>query len=149
MKVIFTQDVAGTARKNDVKEVSVGYASNFLLPKGLAKIATSKAIKDAEALKANAVAKKEELKANAKEIGAKLNGLKLVFKAKVGENGHLYGAIAEKDIMEKVEKEAKVELAKKNVKMAKHIKELGDYEVEIKISESVSVKIKVTVEEEK
>ncbi len=149
MKVIFTQDVPGTARKNDIKEVSNGYAANFLFPKGIAKVATPEAMKEAEELKANAVAKKEELKENAKEIGDKLKGVKITFKAKVGENGHLYGAIAEKDIMDKVEAEAKVELAKKNIKMEKHIKELGEHEVEIKISEEVSVKIKVIVEEEK
>lgn len=149
MKVIFMQDVAGVARKNDVKEVSSGYASNFLFPKGLAKIATTEAIKKAEEAKANAVARKEELKENAKEIGQKLSGLKIVFKAKVAENGHLYGAITEKDIMEKVEKEGKVELAKKNVKMEKHIKDLGEHTVEIKISDEVSVQIKVLVEETK
>lgn len=149
MKVIFMQDVAGVAKKNDVKEVSSGYAANFLFPKGFAKVATPEAIKKAEFEKANSIAKKEELKENAKEIGAKLQGLKLVFKGKVGDSGNLYGAIAEKDIMEKIEKEAKVELAKKNVKMEKHIKTLGEHEVEIKISEEVSVKVKVVVEEEK
>ncbi len=149
MKVIFTQNIAGTAKKNDIKEVSNGYAANFLFPKGLAKVATPEAIKKAEEAKANAVAKKEELKENAKEVGKKLSGLKIVFKEKVGDNGHLYGAIAEKDIIEKVEKEAKVELAKKNIKMEKHIKELGEHEVEIKISSEVSVKIKIIIEEEK
>ena len=148
MKVIFTRDVAGTARKNDIKEVSDGYAANFLFPKGLAKVATPDAIKKAEEAKANAVARKEELKANAKEIGQKLDGLKIAFKEKVADNGHLYGAIAEKDIIEKIEKEAKVELAKKNIKMKKHIKELGEHDVEIKISDEVTVKVKVIVESE-
>lgn len=146
MKVIFTQNVAGTAKKNDIKDVSDGYAANFLFPKRLAKIATPEAIKQAEEAKANAVAKKEELKENAKEIGQKLSGLKFVFKEKVGDNGHLYGAIAEKDLIAKIEKEAKVELAKKNINMKKHIKELGDHDVEIKISEDVTVKVKVVVE---
>jgi len=149
MKVIFIQNVPGTARKNDIKEVSNGYATNFLFPKGIAKVVTPEAIKKAEAEKANAVAHKEELKENAKLIGKKLDGLKIVFKEKVGENRHLYGAIAEKNIIEKVEKEAKVELAKKNIKMEKHIKELGEHLVEIKISDEITAKLKIVVEEEK
>lgn len=149
MKVIFLKDIAGVARKNDIKEVSSGYAYNFLFPQKAAKIATNEAIQKVEAEKKNAVAKKEELKENAKEIGEKLKGLTLTFKAKVAEGGHLYGAIAEKDIIEKIEKEGKVELGKKNIKMEKHIKEIGEHEVEIKVSETVSVKVKVVVEEEK
>lgn len=149
MKVIFLKDVAGVARINDIKEVAGGYAYNFLFPQKLAKAATPESIKQAEEAKANAVAHKDELKENAKEIGKKLDGMKLVFKAKTAEGGHLYGAIAEKDLIEKIEKEGKVELAKKNIKMEKHIKELGEHEVEIKISDEVSVKVKVVVEEEK
>lgn len=149
MKVIFTQNVAGVAKQNDIKEVSDGYASNFLFPKKLAKIATPKAIQEAETKKANAIATKEELKKNAKAIGEKLEGQKFTFTEKAGEKGNLYGAITEKNLIEKIKTEAKVELEKKNIKMEKHIKELGEFDVEIKISKDVSAKIKIIVETKK
>lgn len=148
MKVVLMQDIMGVGRRNDVKDVADGYAYNFLLPKKLAKIATAELIEKAQTEKANQVARKGEIKENLKEIAQKIANLTLKFKAKVSEQGHLYAGITEKDIAEKLELEAKVEIVKKNIKMEKHIKELGEHTVEIRLSDDIIVKIKVIVEKE-
>lgn len=149
MKVIFLKDIPGTARKNDIKEVSDGYASNFLFPRKLAKIATPEAIQQAEVEKANTVAKMQEVRENVKEVVKKLEGISIKLTGKVSEAGHLYAAITEKDIIDKLVEVAKIELQKKNIKLDKHIKELGEHEVEIKLTDKESVKINVIIEESK
>ena len=148
MKVVFTQNLPGTAIKNDVKDVSNGYAYNFLFPRKCAVAATPAMLKKAEEAKANAVARVEELKENAQAIAKKLSDQKLVFKAKVSSGNTLYGAIGEKEIIDQILKDIKVELQKKNIKIKQPIKELGEHEVEIKITDDVSAKLKVVVEAE-
>ena len=102
MKVIFLQDVKGSGKKGEVKEVSDGYARNFLLGKGLAVEANATAMNDFyNKESAKKFHKAEEIKA-ANEVKARLDGKSFSFKAKAGANGKLFGSVTAKDVAEKI-----------------------------------------------
>ena len=105
MKVILLQDVKGTGKKNEVKEVSDGYARNFLLPKKLAVPADNTNMKEL-----NEKNKSKELKAQkeyeaAVELGKKMEELNVVIYSKAGDGGRLFGSITSKDIAEQIKKQ--------------------------------------------
>lgn len=130
MKILFIKDVKGTAKRGDVKEIAEGYAMNFLLPQGLAIMATA----DNLAKMKKELAKKLQMKAvvedKSKVMADKIRGLKLEIKAKANNEGKLYASVSEQEV--------KAVLLKKgfNIKDAKiifngHIKEAGDFEVKV------------------
>ena len=146
MKVILLQDVRGVGRKYDVKDVSDGYARNFLLPRNLAKVATSESLNNLKA----------KIEDNEKQISAikdKLLNLQeslkhnpLVFKLKLGQKSKVFGSVSKKDVEEKLKELDKgLEF---EVLTAQPIKTLGDHEVEISLGRGVTGEIKVRVEKE-
>ena len=148
MKVICLQDVKGKGKKGEVKEVSDGYARNYLIAKGLAKQATSSNIKEIEAIeKSEQKRKAEELK-NAQVLADKLEQLTVTISTKSGENGRLFGAVTSKQIAEVLEKQ-KVFVDKRKILLDEPIRSLGYTEVTVKIHPEVSAKIKVNIIEEK
>ncbi|MCK9187242.1 MAG: 50S ribosomal protein L9 [Candidatus Colwellbacteria bacterium] len=142
MKVIFIQDVKNVGRKGDVKNVSDGYAKNFLLPRGVAKAATGDNLKQVKD-------KKEAVEKEKSEFIKKAEDLRrmppLEFSIKSGKNGEIYGSIAKNDIEKKLE-----ELGLKNVsvKLDKPIRETGEKEIEITIGRGISSIIKISVSAE-
>ncbi len=148
MQVVFTQNVKGVARKGEVKNVKDGFYQNFLLPKKLAVIATEGKVREAEIMRKNETVTKDRIKEQAQELQKKLSGLKITLKSKA--NGDkLYGSITEKDILDALEKEAKVQLGKSNVVLSEHIKVVGTYEIPIMLTEGVNTKITLIVKGEK
>jgi len=147
MKVILKTRVPNLGYEWDVVNVKDGYARNFLLPKKLAEVATPKQIERAKRHMEERVKKMEELVAGAKEAAEKLAKIELVFHKKARGN-KLYGSIAEKDIQEALASEHKLEVSKESIRMAEHLKELGEYKVTIHLAEGVEAKIKVHVEAE-
>jgi len=147
MKVIFLKDVP-KGKKGEVKDVADGYARNFLLPKGLALLATPSATKAAEALseeKAERQARQhEELSRTAQELEAK----ELHFKAKAGAKGRLHGAITSANIADELSKLAGFEIDKKRVDLDEPLHNLGSYDVGINLGAGSEAKIKVIIEEE-
>ena len=113
MKVIFLQDVKGQGKKGEIKEVSEGYARNFLLPKGVVQIATEGAKKTLNQQVASAQKKKDNEKKEAQELAARLNEMTVVIKAKAGEGGRLFGAITSKQIAEALEEAQKIAIDKR------------------------------------
>lgn len=146
MKVILLQDVRGIGRKYDTKEVSDGYARNFLLPRDLAKIASDAALKE---LKAKIDDHEKGITLLREKLTTLQNGFKeepLLFKLKLGEKAKAFGSITKKDIEEKIKKFSKdLEL---EVALYEPIKTLGEHEVEINLGRGVAGKIKVRVEKE-
>lgn len=147
MKVVLKQDVKNIGKKDELHEVSDGYARNFLLPRGLAVEADNAAVNE---VKTKAAAKqhhaKEELEA-AQAIADKLNGKTIVLHAKAGQAGRLFGAITVKDIAAALEADG-VQIDKRKLSIAvKEIKTFGDYEVEAKIFAGVTAKFTCKVEE--
>ncbi|MBO8159644.1 50S ribosomal protein L9 [Thermosyntropha sp.] len=145
MKVILTQDIKQLGRAGDIKEVSDGYARNYLIPKGLAVEATAGKIKEVEEKKKSQERQKMKELEQAKELQKKLNGKEITIKAKTGDNDRLFGAVTPKEIAEAINKEFKVSIDKKKIEIGEPIKHLGEYNLKIKIYPGVQAEIKVKV----
>ncbi len=147
MKVILLADVKGTGKKNDVVEVSDGYARNCLLKKKLAIEATSTEINAVNnKIKAQEFHKAEEIK-RWKELAASMKGNEVKCAVKCGENGRIFGSVTSKEIADKLS-EAGYDVDKKRIILKEPIKTPGVYTVEIKFLPDVSTKITVNVSAE-
>ena len=133
MKVILKADVKGHGRKGDLVEASDGYAKNYLIPKGLAVVADKTAINDLENKKSASQYHKNQEEMRAKELADKLEGKKITFRLKAGENGKLFGSITAKDIAEQIKMQLHLEVDKKKIVLPDGIKTLGVTEVAIKV----------------
>ena len=148
MKVILKQDIKGVGKKDQIINASDGYARNFLLPKGLAVVADSTNMSNLKSKnEANLYKKNQELE-NAKSIANKLNETTLKIKAKVGENGKLFGGITSKEISEHLKKDFNIEVDKKKIVLNENIKQIGTTIVEVNLYEGVVAKLKVMVIEQ-
>ncbi|MDI3473318.1 MAG: large subunit ribosomal protein [Thermotogaceae bacterium] len=145
MKVILLTDVSKLGKKGEIKEVSDGYARNFLIPRGLAKELNEGDLKHYQKEKELQRKRLERTKEESEKKLSELTKKKLVIKAKAGSAGKLYGAITSADIAEVISKETGEEFDKKNVELEGHIKEVGIYEVGIKLPGGVKGKIKIEV----
>lgn len=147
MKVILLADVKGTGKKNNVIEVSDGYARNCLFKKKLAIEATSTEINAVQnKLKAQEFHKAEEIK-KWKELAAKMKNAEIKCTVKCGENGKIFGSVTSKEIADKLV-EAGYDVDKKKIILKEPIKTPGNYVVEVKFLPDVSTKIKVSVKAE-
>ena len=147
MKVIFTQDVKGSGKKGEIKNVSDGYARNFLIAKGLAVEATNKNLSDLEGKQASQQHKIDVEKAEANRIAGVVNGKRLTIKAKAGSAGKLFGAVTSAQIAEQIEVQFGEKVEKKKVSLKSEIKNFGEYEADIKLYSGISAKITVEVTE--
>ncbi|MEF3309569.1 50S ribosomal protein L9 [Paenibacillus sp. GYB004] len=147
MKVIFLKDVKGQGKKGEIKDLSEGYIRNFLLPKGLAAIASEGNVKQLEHQKQSENKRKEKEKADAQELAAKLNEMTVVIKSKAGEGGRLFGSITSKQIAEELEKKG-IHLDKRKIEMADAIRSLGTMTVKVKLYPDVAAQLRVQVTEE-
>jgi large subunit ribosomal protein L9 len=145
MKVVFMEDVPNVGKAGQIKEVADGYGKNFLIPHKLAMPAKAGDIKNVEAqIKARArVAAKTDTEMKA--LAAELEGKEINIKAKVGQQGRLYGSITSADIVVGLESALKVTVDKRKIELAEPIRSAGTYEVPIKLGKDISTKIKVTV----
>jgi large subunit ribosomal protein L9 len=149
MKVILLKDVKGQGKKGDLKEVSEGYATNFLLPQKLAAPANESSVKMLDQQKKAEQRKKDQEKADAVELGKKLEAVAVELTAKSGKDGRLFGAITSKQVAEELEKQFKLKLDKRKIQMEEPIRTLGVTEVGVKLHPEVSVKLKIHVSEDK
>lgn len=147
MKVIFLQDVKGSGKKGEVKNVSDGYARNFLIGKGLAVEATAKNMNLLDGQKASAQHKKDVEKQNAEEIAEIINGKTITAAAKAGSGGKLFGSVTAGNIADLIEKQFGKKIDKKKISLKSDIKNFGTYEVEIKLYAGVIAKVTVDVTE--
>ena len=147
MKVIFNVDVKGQGKKGEMKEVSTGYARNYLLPRNLATEATAdnlNAFKLKEKAKAAQIAKE---KAQAQEYAAKLNGVQVTIRAKAGKNGKLFGAVTSQEISEALKAQFDMDIEKNKIVQAEPIKSYGTFTVKIKLGYEISGSLSVLVVE--
>ena len=147
MKVILKQDIKGIGKKDEIHEVSDGYARNFLFPRGLAVQASASAVNE---VKTKAAAKQhhaaEELAA-AQALAKKIEGKTVALKAKAGQGGRLFGSVTAKDIAEGLSKLVGEPVDKRKIVLDGDIKNFGSYEVEVKVYPKVTAKLTVKVEE--
>ena len=149
MKVIFQQDVRGQGKKGEMKEVSDGYARNYLLPRKLASEATADAL---NALKLKEKAKAAQMakeKALAEENAKRLSGVVVQISARAGQGGRLFGAVTSQEIADALREQHGIELEKNKIVQAEPIKQFGSFEVKAKLGYEVSGTINVLVTEKK
>ena len=133
MKVILTQDVKGQGKKDQLVEVSDGYARNFLLPRKLAIPADNQAMNELRNKEASRQHKIDTERAAAKAAAEKLDTLKLVFRVGAGADGRLYGSVTSKEIAERLEKEHKITVDKRKISLPEPIKAYGSYDLDVKL----------------
>lgn len=143
MKVIFLKDVSGAGRQYDVKNVSNGYARNFLLPKGLAELATKNALARAEKLHQDRISKQSARDEEAKRAVGKLSGQTVTITASANEKGHLFAAVDAERIAEEVAKTFNVSVDPGLIKLEKPIKEIGTFQIP---TEALGEKFSFTLE---
>jgi large subunit ribosomal protein L9 len=148
MKVIFLKDVKGQAKKGEVKEVSEGYASNFLFKQGIAAPASDGNVKNLAMQKASEQKKKDKEKQDAQELGATIKEITLQIKHKTGEGGRLFGSITTKQIAEELQKQKKITIDKRKMQMEDPIKMIGSFVIPIKLHVEVMTTLNVQVVEE-
>ena len=149
MKVIFNTDVKGQGKKGEMKEVSIGYARNYLIPRGLASEATTdniNALKLKEKAKAAQMARE---KAEAEENAKKLDGIQVIIRAKAGGSGKLFGAVTSQEISDALKEQCGIEIEKNKIIQAEPIKTFGSYQVKAKLGYEVNGTVNVLVVEDK
>ena len=143
MKVILKQDVKSIGKKDEIHEVSDGYARNYLLPRGRAAAADANALNTART-KSEAKAHHEaEAKAAAEDLAAKIKGQVITVKVKGGASGKLHGKVTGKDVADQLTRLTGTEIDKKKVEMPSNIKEFGTYDAQIRLHAGVVAPFKV------
>ena len=145
MKVILLADVKGQGKKNDVIEISDGYAKNFLIPRKLAKAADAQSLNDVKVKEAARLYRIETERKAAQELSEKLKGLLVKVPASSGADGRLYGSVTTKDIAEALKAAHGIDIDKRKLVMSDPIKAYGKYEIEAKLYPEVSGKVNVLV----
>jgi large subunit ribosomal protein L9 len=147
VRVVLRKDVVGLGRIGDVKDVAEGYAKNFLLPRGLAVEASAGELKRVAQERASAKAQKERQHSEAEELAARLAGVALVFKLKVGPQGKAFGSVTERDISSALKREG-FEIPHERVQLAEPLRSLGPHQVEIHLAPDLRAKVTVAIEAE-
>jgi len=144
MKVILQRDIANLGEAGDIKDVSDGFARNFLLPKKLVILANESSQRAIEHQRKLVKIKKEKRKKESEKLMESVNSLELQIAAQVGEEEKLFGSVTAMDISRAL-KEKGFEIDKRKIHIEEPIKKLGDHEVSIKLDEGLTARVKVSV----
>jgi len=144
MKVILFQDIQNIGKAGDIKEVSAGYARNFLLPQKLAEIATDASIKNVATLKSKATALEQADLEKTQALAETLQGREIMITAKE-KDGKLFGSINAKMIAKELKKE-NLDINEKAIQLSEPIKEVGEYDVKVELAHGIEVAIHIIVE---
>ena len=145
MKVLLLADVKGKGKKDQIINVSDGYARNFLFPKKLAVEADAKAMADAKNKEDARLFKIEQDKAAAREMAAKLQAVTVKIKASAGADGRLYGSITTSDVAEELKKQHGLEVDRRKIVSDGAIKAFGSYTLDVKLYPEIQGKINLVV----
>jgi large subunit ribosomal protein L9 len=144
MKVLLTKDVYKLGRAGDIKKVADGYGRNFLLPQGLAVLATAGALRQVDKIKSQAEIRRTEQNSELKGLASQINGITLVFSAKAGETGKLYGSITTQDVATAIQEKVRFEVKKQQVDM-QPIRALGDFTAHVRLTMDLVPEVKIIV----
>ncbi|MDE6782037.1 MAG: 50S ribosomal protein L9 [Ruminococcus sp.] len=147
MKVIFLQDVKGSGKKGEVKNVADGYARNMLIPKGFAVEANARNMAELAGQQASAQHKIDMEIKSAKESAEKLRGQKITITAKAGSNGKLFGSVTAGNVADTIKAQLGIDVDKKKISLSTDIKNFGSYNAVIKLYNGISEKIDIEVDE--
>jgi large subunit ribosomal protein L9 len=147
MKVVFLEEVEGTARTGDVKNVAAGFARNYLLPRRLAAPATEHYIAIAQAKAGKEARRQERVDDEARQhLLAKVEGKSISIQVRVGEQDKLFGSVTARDIAEALQEKTRIELDHKQIDLKQPIRDLGAHEVTVKLTRNVHARVTVNVE---
>jgi large subunit ribosomal protein L9 len=146
LKVILKEYQENLGDVGDLVEVKAGYANNYLIPQGIALLATKGNIEQMKLVKKAVLKVEAKNIEDANKVAESLAGLTLNFVVKTGEEGKLYGSITNKDLAQKIVEEKNIEIDRKKIDLPEHIKELGEYDVDIKLYKEIKAPVKVIVE---
>ena len=146
MKVILLQDIDNIGKKWDIKDVSDGYARNFLLPRRLVEVAENKTLKKVEEFRKKETEKQKKGLEKTQELATQLAKMEITIKSKEKE-GKLFGSITAKEIIKALKKE-NIVLPAQSIKLENQIKEIGEYEIKIKLEHEIETELNVIVEGE-
>lgn len=147
MKVLLIKDVYKLGRAGDVKKVADGYGRNFLLPQKMAVLATPGALKQTEKIRSQAEIRRTEQNSELKDLANQIKGLTLVFAAKAGETGKLYGSITTQDVATAIQEKTRFEVKKQQIDM-QPIRNLGEFTAHVRLTMDLVPEIKVIVHRE-
>jgi large subunit ribosomal protein L9 len=147
MKVLLLKDVYKLGRAGDIKKVADGYGRNFLIPQGLATLATAGALKQVGKIRSQAEVRRTEQNSELKDLAAQINGITLTFHAKAGETGKLYGSITTQDVATAITEKVRYEVKKPQVDM-QPIRTLGEYTVHVRLTMDLVPEVKIIVHRE-
>ena len=133
MRVLLLKDVYKLGRAGDVKKVADGFGRNYLLPKGLAMLATPGAVKQADRIRASGETQRTRLNEELGGVAEQINGLKLIFPAKAGETGKLYGSITTGMLAEAIERETGLTIDRRQID-SQPIKALGVHNARLRLT---------------
>ena len=147
MKVMLIKDVYKLGRAGDVKKVADGFGRNFLIPQGLAVLATAGALKQVERIKGQAEVRRNTQNEELKGVAELIQGVALDFTVKAGETGKLYGSITTQDVATALTEKIRYEVKRQLVDMMP-IREIGEYTAHIRLTMDLVPEIKLTVHRE-
>lgn len=147
MKVLLIKDVYKLGRAGDVKKVADGYGRNYLLPQGMAVLATPGALRMVDQIRAHAAARRAVLNNEMGGIAEQINGMVLAFPARAGETGKLYGSITSQMIIDVINQRLGTQLDRHVVEI-EHIRNLGEHKANIRLTVDLHPEIKVIVHRE-
>jgi large subunit ribosomal protein L9 len=148
VNVLLIQDVPNLGKVGDVKKVADGYARNYLIPRGLAKIATPGELKQVEQHKRTAAKQAMRELKDAQAMGERLSQMTLVFKARAGEGTKLYGSITSGDIAERISQELGRDFDRRKIHLDESLRQLGTHQVPIRLMSDLIPEITVVIERE-
>jgi large subunit ribosomal protein L9 len=147
MKVMLLKDVYKLGRAGDIKKVADGYGRNFLIPQGLAVLATAGALKQAERVRKQAEVRRTELNSELKGLADQIQGVTVTFSAKAGETGKLYGSITTQDVASAVSEQTRFEIKKQQIDM-QPIRNLGEFTAHVRLTMDLVPEVKIIVHRE-
>ena len=143
MKILFLKDAPGAGKKNEIKEVNDGYAKNFLIAKGFAVQASEQIIskvRNEQKQNEQKIAREQE---RANKLKNDLDKRTFSIAVKVGDKGQIFGSVSEADIAKKIFEKMNVEIERKQITIPRNIKQLGEYQIEIKLGPNMIAKPKI------
>jgi large subunit ribosomal protein L9 len=147
MKVLLLKDVYKLGRAGDVKRVADGYGRNYLIPQGMAVLATIGALKQAERIRSQANTQREILNKEMDAIAKRLQGAMIAFSAKASETGKLYGSITSQMIVDAIQKKLGLEVSRRQIDM-QPLRTLGEYKIRVRLTVDLLPDVKVIVHRE-
>lgn len=148
MKVLLKKDFDTLGTAGDIKEVKDGYARNYLIPQGIATIASPSNIKSFEEVKKQKRRKIDRETTDAKIIASRLESIPITIKVKTADEGKIYGSVTSQMIHDILLSKGFETIDKKKIVIPEHIKTLGEYTIDVKVYTDVIAKVKVNVENE-